>query len=86
MSMASKKKKIAVFANFIISISIAMLAYITFSTTLQYWILKIPIPGEVIAILAGAWAGELVTIAARQVFGSDVVMKKYAKNNEDDLP
>ena len=87
MSMASKKlkKKISVFANIIISVSIAVGLFITVMTVLQYWALQIPIPSDVIGVLIGFWGGELLILAARQVFGSDIMNKK--KNNEsEDLP
>ena len=87
MSMASKKlkKKISVFANIIISGSIAVGLFITVMTVLQYWALQIPIPSDVIGVLIGFWGGELLILAARQVFGSDIMNKK--KNNEsEDLP
>lgn len=84
--MASKKKKkISVFANFIISTSIAMLVFITVLTLIQYWVLKVPIPSDVLAVIGGAWAGELVTIAARQIFGSDIIKKKRDAESEDVL-
>lgn len=84
--MAKKlKKKISVFANIIISVSIAVGLFITVMTVLQYWALQIPIPSDVIGVLIGFWGGELLILAARQVFGSDVMNKK--KNNEsEDLP
>lgn len=42
--MASKKKKkISVFANIIISVSISVGLFMTLITLIEYWVLKIPI-------------------------------------------
>jgi hypothetical protein len=85
--MASKKikKKICVFANIIISVSISVGLFITLITMIEYWVLGIPVPSDVLAVLIGFWGGELLIVALRQVFGSDIMNKK--KNNEsEDLP
>jgi hypothetical protein len=85
--MASKKikKKISVFANIIISVSISVGLFMTLITLIEYWVLRIPIPSDVLAVLIGFWGGELLIVALRQVFGSDIMNKK--KNNEsEDLP
>lgn len=85
--MASKKlkKKISLFANTIISVSISVGLFITLITMIEYWVLGIPVPSDVLAVLIGFWGGELLIVALRQVFGSDIMNKK--KNNEsEDLP
>lgn len=84
--MAKKvKKKISIFANIIISVSISVGLFMTLITLIEYWILRIPIPSDVLAVLIGFWGGELLIVALRQVFGSDIMNKK--KNNEsEDLP
>lgn len=86
--MASKKlkKKISVFANIIISVSIAVGLFITVMTVLQYWVLQIPIPSDVILALISFWGGELLILAARQVFGSDIIKKRKENNESEDLP
>lgn len=82
--MASKKKKkISVFANIIISVSISVGLFMTLITLIEYWVLKIPIPSDVLAVLIGFWGGELLIIALRQVFGSDVIKKKRDAESED---
>lgn len=88
MSMASKKlkKKISAFANIIISVSIAVGLFITAMTVFQYWLLQTPIPSDVLAVLIGFWGGELLILAARQVFGSDIMKKKRETNESEDLP
>ena len=83
--MASKKKKkISIFANIIISVSISVGLFMTLITLIEYWVLKIPIPSDVLAVLIGFWGGELLIVALRQVFGSDIMNKK--KNESEDLP
>lgn len=87
MNMASKKlkRKISLFANTIISVSISVGLFITLITMIEYWVLGIPVPSDVLAVLIGFWGGELLIVALRQVFGSDIMNKK--KNNEsEDLP
>lgn len=83
--MAKKvKKKISIFANIIISVSISVGLFMTLITLIEYWILRIPIPSDVLAVLIGFWGGELLIVALRQVFGSDIMNKK--KNESEDLP
>jgi hypothetical protein len=83
--MAKKvKKKISIFANIIISVSISVGLFMTLITLIEYWVLKIPIPSDVLAVLIGFWGGELLIVALRQVFGSDIMNKK--KNESEDLP
>lgn len=83
--MAKKvKKKISIFANIIISVSISVGLFMTLITLIEYWILQIPIPSDVLAVLIGFWGGELLIVALRQVFGSDIMNKK--KNESEDLP
>lgn len=81
--MSKKKKKISVFANIIISVSISVGMFMTVFTLLEYGLLKVPIPSDVLAVLIGFWGGELLIVALRQVFGSDIICKR---KNEEDLP
>lgn len=85
--MAKKvKKKISIFANIIISVSISVGLFMTLITLIEYWILQIPIPSDVLAVLIGFWGGELLIVALRQVFGSDIIKKKRETNESEDLP
>ncbi len=85
--MAKKvKKKISIFANIIISVSISVGLFMTLITLIEYWILRIPIPSDVLAVLIGFWGGELLIVALRQVFGSDIIKKKRETNESEDLP
>ena len=77
---ATKKKRKSVFANIIISIVIAVGLIITTAVLLGYHELKQPIPGDVVTALMIFWGGELLIVALRQIFGSDVTKK----NNTED--
>lgn len=59
--------------------------FITVITMIQYWALQIPVPSDVLAVLIGFWGGELLIVALRQVFGSDVIKKKRDAESEDVL-
>jgi hypothetical protein len=85
--MAKKvKKKISIFANIIISVSISVGLFMTLITLIEYWVLRIPIPSDVLAVLIGFWGGELLIVALRQVFGSDIIKKRKENNESEDLP
>lgn len=77
------KKKISIFANIIISVSIAVGMFMTIFTMIEYGLLQTPIPSDVLAVLIGFWGGELLIVALRQVFGSDIVKKKQDNNNNE---
>lgn len=85
--MAKKvKKKISIFANIIISVSISVGLFMTLITLIEYWILRVPIPSDVLAVLIGFWGGELLIVALRQVFGSDIIKKRKENTESEDLP
>ncbi len=85
--MAKKvKKKISIFANIIISVSISVGLFMTLITLIEYWILRVPIPSDVLAVLIGFWGGELLIVALRQVFGSDIIRKRKENIESEDLP
>lgn len=75
----TSKKKISVFANIIISVSIFFCAVITVVTLYEYHRLMMPMTSDVIDKIINMWKSELLIIAARQIFGSDVVGKAIAK-------
>lgn len=74
----TKKSKIR-FADIIIVICVALMSFLIFATVYEYHRLTEPMPASVLAILMGGPTGELLTIACRQVFGSDVVIKRTAQ-------
>ena len=70
------KKKKNKFANVIISLCVAVGLLVTAATVWEYHALGVPIPGDVLSALLLFWGGELLIIALRQVFGSDITKKK----------
>lgn len=78
--------KKATFANLIILLCVSISAAITASVIYEYHRLDTVMPSGVVAALFGLWGGELLVIALRQIFGSDVISKRRTpcQNIEDD--
>lgn len=72
------------FANIIIVVCVAVSLAITASVIYEYHRLDTVIPSGVLSALLGLWGGELLIIALRQIFGSDVVTKAKASNTWED--
>lgn len=69
-------------ANIFVSISLAMCIIITLVVLYDYHRLDLVLgSGEITALMA-LWGGELLIIALRQIFGSDVIKKR--KEEDDD--
>ena len=69
-------------ANIFVSISLAMCIIITLVVLYDYHRLDLVLgSGEITALMA-LWGGELLIIALRQIFGSDVI-KKRKEEDED---
>lgn len=81
MSKRSKSN----FANVIIVICIVTALFITAATVYEYHRLDTVIPSGVLTALLGMWGGELLIIALRQIFGSDI-MSKVKKTDEGRKP
>ncbi len=64
------------FANWIILLCVAMSAAITAAVIYEYHRLDTVLPAGVLTALLGLWGGELLIIALRQIFGSDVLDKR----------
>ena len=64
------------FANGIILLCVAMSAAITAAVIYEYHRLDTVLPAGVLTALLGLWGGELLIIALRQIFGSDVLDKR----------
>lgn len=67
-------KKIT-FANAVIALCLAVSLAITAAVVYEYHRLSEVMPAGVITALLGLWGGELLIVALRQVFGSDVIRK-----------
>lgn len=61
------------FANIIIIVCIIISLTVTAVVIYEYHRLDMVMPSGVVSALLGLWGGELLIIALRQIFGSDVV-------------
>lgn len=68
--------KKAVFANIVIAVCITLSAAVTAAVVYEYHRLDTVMPAGVVTALLGLWGGELLIIALRQIFGSDVMGRK----------
>ena len=73
-----------IFADVIIGICLSMSAVITAYTMYEYHRLGEVMPAGVVTALLMLWGGELLILAVRQIFGSDVIEK--AKGGTAILP
>lgn len=71
-----------VFANVIIAVCISLSASVTAAVVYEYHRLDTVMPAGVVTALLGLWGGELLIIAIRQIFGSDVITKKNSNNSD----
>lgn len=67
-------KKIT-FANIVIALCLAVSLAVTAAVVYEYHRLGEVMPAGVVTALLGLWGGELLIVALRQVFGSDVIHK-----------
>lgn len=73
--MKDKKKK-TTFANVVITVCVAVALFVTLSQVWEYHRLNEPMPAGVVTAILSMWCGELLIVALRQIFGSDVVRQK----------
>ncbi len=71
------------FANTIILVCVAVSLVITAAVLYEYHRLDTVIPSGVVTALLGLWGGELLIIAVRQIFGSDVTSRNKTGRNND---
>lgn len=76
----SKKKKNR-FANIIIVFVLLVTTIITVCILYEYHRLQVTLGSDVLTVLFGFYGGELLIVALRQIFGSDIVKKR---NGESD--
>lgn len=72
------------FADAIIVICIFISLVITIVTISEYHRLNTVIPAGVLTAMYGLWGGELLIIALRQIFGSDVITKTTPPTIQED--
>ena len=72
------------FANLIIAVCVAVSLSITAAVVYEYHRLDTVIPSGVLTALLGLWGGELLIIALRQIFGSDVISKRRTTCQDTD--
>ena len=70
--MATKTNKKSRFANVIIVACICISAIVTAVVIYEYHRLDTVVPSGVLGVLFGFWGGELLIVALRQIFGSDL--------------
>lgn len=76
MNKHEKKGKVT-FANVVISVCVVVALLVTGCVVWEYHRLKAVMPAGVISALFTFWGGELLIVALRQIFGSDVTGRKY---------
>ena len=74
-----KTSKKTVFADVVITVCVVVAVLVTGCVIYEYHRLDAVMPAGVISALFAFWGGELLIVALRQIFGSDVVTK--TKNN-----
>lgn len=80
----NKDKKLLTFANIIIVICVVASIIITVCVLYEYHRLNTVLPAGVLTALLGFWGGELLIIALRQIFGSDVILQARNDYYDDD--
>lgn len=86
----SKKKKNQ-FANGVVKYCLAVTTVITAAVIFEYHRLGMVIPSGVLGVLIGFWGGELLVVALRQIFGSDITKQnkqppeKPTADNEESI-
>lgn len=69
-----------IFADIIIVCCLIVCLAITVIVVWEYHRLDTVAPANVLGVIFGMWGGELLIIAIRQIFGSDVVTKIKTTN------
>ena len=75
MSGKHEKSHKNLFADVIIAVCVAVAVLVTGCVIYEYHRLDTVMPPGVISALCAFWGGELLIVALRQIFGSDVVTK-----------
>lgn len=67
------------FANMVIALCLAVSLAVTAAVVYEYHRLGEVMPAGVVTALLGLWGGELLIVAARQVLGSDAIIRHDQK-------
>lgn len=78
----TRKRKNA-FANAVVTICLLVSLGITAAVIYEYHRLDETMPAGVVCALLGLWGGELLILALRQIFGSDVVERLRSSRDSD---
>lgn len=78
--MVKRNKRKNRFANRIIAICIVATIAIAGAVIYEYHRLGIPITADILRVFYGFFGGELLIVALRQIFGSDVIKTEYNNN------
>ena len=70
-----KTGKKTTFANLVISVVVVVAVLVTAAVVWEYHRLRTVMPAGVISALFAFWGGELLIVALRQIFGSDVTRR-----------
>ena len=78
-----KGKKKTTFANVIITFCVVVALFVTVSQVWEYHRLNGPMPAGGVTAILSMWGGELLIVALRQIFGSDVTKPKAEETKDD---
>ncbi len=82
MNRHEKKGKVT-FANVVITVCVVVALLVTGCVVWEYHRLKTVMPAGVISALFAFWGGELLVVALRQIFGSDVTGRRTAETQDE---
>lgn len=71
-----KERRINRFVDVIITVCITTTVFLTLALVYEYHRLDTPITADVLSLPFGFFGGELLIVALRQIFGSDVTRKE----------
>lgn len=80
----TQRTKKTSFANIVILLCVAVGLFVTLSVVYEYHRLDTVIPAGVISALFALWGGELLIVALRQIFGSDVIKTRGQTETKND--
>lgn len=82
LKKTGKPRRKITFANVVVALCLFVSFCITAAVVYEYHRLGEVMPAGVVTALLGLWGGELLIIALRQVFGSDVIHRQSAGSTD----